>query len=147
MSYKTVANAVQLGRAGELIAMAAFEIAGLKGVLVNQVGFDILAFDEDGNSYRVEVKSSSHSQGLNKISYKFMTSTGSSSKKALNKEDADIIVLVALDIKRIVARCASTLPNKRTSITLDEFDEPETLQIQRAITEVRKRKNGRAKLG
>lgn len=147
MSYKTVANAVQLGRAGELIAMAAFEIAGLKGVLVNQVGFDILAFDDDGNSYRVEVKSSSHSQGLNKISYKFMTSTGSSSKKALNKEDADIIVLVALDIKRIVVRCASTLPNKRTSITLDEFDEPETLQIQRAITEVRKRKNGRAKLG
>jgi hypothetical protein len=30
---------------------------------------------------------------------------------------------------------------------MDEINEPETLQIQRAITEIRSRRNGRADLG
>lgn len=99
MAYITVPNAVQLGRVGELIAMAAFEMAGMKVVLVNQQGFDILAFDEDGASYRVEVKSSSHFFGVEELKYKFMTSAGAKSKKSLNPDDADIICCVALDAK------------------------------------------------
>ena len=142
MAYITVPNAVQLGRVGELLAMAAFEMSGMKVVLVNQQGFDILAFDEDGASYRVEVKSSSHSFGVEELKYKFMTSAGARSKKALNPDDADIICCVALDAKRMVVRLADDFPNKRTTIKMDEFNEPETLQIQRAITEVRSRRNG-----
>lgn len=143
MSYPTVANAIQLGRAGELMAMAAFEMAGLKVVMVNQQGFDLMAFDEDGHGYRVEVKSCSHSTGQEVVSYKFMTSSGSKSKKLLNIEDADIVCCVALDMKRMVVRCASTFPQKRTTIKMDEFNEPETLQIQRAIKTVRSRKDGK----
>ncbi len=140
MGYQTVPNAVQLGRVGELIAEAVFEESGLKCCRVNHEGFDLLIFDDDSNSYRVEVKSASTSQGINNPSYKFMTSKGSKSKRVVNETDTDLICYVSLPLRKCVIKCVTTVEKKRTSIRASEFDQPEIGQIRKALTEVRKRK-------
>jgi predicted RecB family endonuclease len=140
MAYTTVRNAVQLGRIGELIAEAVFEEAGYKCCRVNHEGFDLIVFDDDGESFRVEVKSASTGEGVNNIRYKFMTSKGSKSKRIVDLSDADLICLVALPLRRCVIRCVTTLEHKRTSLRAEDFDESEAAQIRKALTKVRKRK-------
>lgn len=140
MAYKTVRNAVQLGRVGELIAEAVFEENGVKCCRVNHEGFDLLIFDDNGESYRVEVKSASTSQGAGGTRYKFMTSTGSKSKRIINSDDTDLVCFVALPLRRCVIRCVTTVEVKRTTLRATEFDEPEAVQIRKALDKVRKRR-------
>lgn len=140
MAYITVPNAVQRGRIGELIAEAVFEEAGYKCCRVNHEGFDLIIFDDDGQIFRVEVKSASTSQGVNNIRYKFMTSKGSKSKRLVTSDDADIICMVALPLRRCVIRCVTTLEHKRTSLRAEDFDVSEAAQIRKALAEVRKRR-------
>ena len=139
MGYQTVPNAVQLGRVGELIAEAVFEETGLKCCRVNHEGFDLIIFDDNNESYRVEVKAASVSQSGG-LRYKFMTSKGSKSKRIINSEDADLVCFVALPLRRCVIRCITSVEKKRTTVRATEFDEPEATQIRKALDKVRKRK-------
>jgi hypothetical protein len=140
MAYVTVPNAVQLGRIGELIAEAVFEEAGYKCCRVNHEGFDLLIFDDDGESYRVEVKSASTCQGASGQRYKFMTSKGSKSKRLINSDDTDLVCFVALPLRRCVIKCVTNVIHKRTTLRTTEFEEQESVQIRKALAEVRKRK-------
>jgi hypothetical protein len=140
VAYVTVPNAVQLGRIGELIAEAVFEEAGYKCCRVNHEGFDLLIFDDDGESFRVEVKSASTSQGASGQRYKFMTSKGSKSKRVIDSKDTDLVCFVALPLRRCVIRCVTTVELKRTTLRTTDFDEPEAAQIRKALAKVRKRK-------
>ena len=140
MAYPSVQNATQRGRIGELIAEAVFEEAGYKCCRVNHEGFDLIIFDDDGQSFRVEVKSASTSEGVNNIRYKFMTSKGSKSKRLVDSNDTDLICLVALPLRRCVIRCVTTVEKKRTSLRAEDFDESEAAQIRKALAKVRKRR-------
>jgi len=140
VTYTTIPRAVQLGRCGELIAEAVFEENCYKCCRVNHEGFDLIIFDDDGDHYRVEVKAASGSSGISNPRYKFMTSKGSSSKKMYTTDDTDLIVFVALDLRRIVVRCVTSLEHKRTTVLGSEFLDCEDAQIRKAIAEVKKRR-------
>jgi len=139
VSYQTVPNAVQIGRIGELIAQAVFEENGYKTARVNHEGFDLLVFDDDGLPIRVEVKSASRAY---EKSYKFATASGSKAKKLLSPDDCDIVVMVALDLRRVVVRDVLQLRHKRTSLGTCHFldGDSETTQIRKAIQKYRSRK-------
>lgn len=144
MTYQAVKDAVQIGRVGELIAEAAFEDNHFKCCRVNHEGFDLLIFDHEGEGehYRVEVKTASGSAEGAGHRYKFMTAKGSKSKRIYTSEDTDIMCFVALDTRRVVVKCVTNVPHKRTTIRAEEFDVPEGTQIRKAIAEVRRRRNG-----
>lgn len=141
MSFPPVTNAHQIGRVGELLAQSVLE-QYVKTARVNHDGFDLLIFDDQGESYRVEVKSASKSAEDAGHRYKFMTSSGSKSKSAITPDDTDLVCYVALDIRRIVIRCATSVVNKRTTLRASEFYVQEDLQLGEALDEVRKRRNG-----
>ena len=139
MAYATVRNAVQIGRIGELLAQAIFEENGYKTARVNHEGFDLIIFDDEGESYRVEVKAASARDGYNRR-YSFMTSRGSKTKRMITTKDADLICYVALELRRCVIKCTSTITRKKTNIKAYEFEDSEFAMIAEALTEVRKRR-------
>ena len=139
MGYTTVRNAVQIGKAGEFLVCSVLELLGHQTAICNGQGFDLLMFDEDGETYRVEVKSArtKHNQR-----YKFATATGSASKKLLSPDDCDIVALVALDEKMVIFRDVMQVKHKRTTVGISEFDQPEAGQLRKAIASVKARRNG-----
>lgn len=139
MAFTTVPRAVQIGRVGEFLAQAIFEDNSYKTARVNHEGFDLLVFDDAGDAIRVEVKASSRSHGK---SYKFATATGSKAKRLLSADDTDIVVMVAIDLRRIVVRHVSEIVHKRTTVPESSFldDESEGTQIRKAIAKVRELK-------
>ena len=139
MAFTTVPRAVQIGRVGEFLAQAIFEDNFYKTARVNHEGFDLLVFDDAGDAIRVEVKASSRSHGK---SYKFATATGSKAKRLLSADDTDIVVMVAIDLRRIVVRHVSEIVHKRTTVSESSFldDESEGTQIRKAIAKVRELK-------
>lgn len=139
MAFSTVRNAVQIGRIGELLAQAVFEENGYKTARVNHEGFDLIIFDDEGENYRVEVKACSVVDGKN-YRYQFMTSRGSKTKRMMTTSDADIICYVALDIRRCVIRCTSTISRKKTTVNTSEFERQESSMINEALCKVRKRR-------
>lgn len=139
MSYPLVRKAAQIGKVGELLAQAVFEENGYKTARVNHEGFDLIIFDDDGESYRVEVKAASARDGYNRR-YSFMTSRGSKTKRMITMQDADIICYVALELRRCVIKCTSTINRKKTTIKSHEFEDSEFAMIAEALTEVRKRR-------
>lgn len=138
MAYTTVRNAVQIGKAGEFLVCSVLELLGHQTAICNGQGFDLLMFDDDGETYRVEVKSArtKHSQR-----YKFATATGSASKKLLSPDDCDIVALVALDEKMVIFRDVMQVKHKRTTVGISEFDQPEAGQLRKAIASVKARRN------
>jgi len=141
MSFPSVTNAHQIGRVGELLAQSVLE-QYVKTARVNHDGFDLLIFDDQGESYSVEVKSASRSAEDAGHRYKFMTSSGSKSKSAITPDDTDLVCYVALDIRRIVIKCVTSVVNKRTTLKASEFYVQEDLQLGEALDEVRKRRDG-----
>jgi Holliday junction resolvase-like predicted endonuclease len=139
VGYPTIRNAVQIGRIGELIAQAVLEENGYKTARVNHVGFDLLMFDDDGLPIKVEVKSSSRAY---EKSYKFATASGSKNKKLLSPNDCDIVIMVALDLRRVVVRDVMELKHKRTSLGTCHFLDSgsEATQIRKAVQKYRSRK-------
>lgn len=138
MAYTTVRNAVQIGKSGEFLVCSVLELLGHQTAICNGQGFDLLMFDDDGETYRVEVKSARTKQSNR---YKFATATGSASKKLLSPDDCDIVALVALDEKMIVFRDVVQIKHKRTTVSIDEFDQPEAGQLRKAISSVKARRN------
>ena len=139
MAYTTVRNAVQIGKAGEFLVCSVLELLGHQTAICNGQGFDLLMFDEDGETYRVEVKSARTKQSQR---YKFATATGSASKKLLSPDDCDIVALVALDEKMVIFRDVMQVKHKRTTVGISEFDQPEAGQLRKAIASVKARRNG-----
>lgn len=138
MAYTTVRNAVQIGKSGEFLVCSALELMGHQTAICNGQGFDLLMFDDDGETYRVEVKSARTKQSNR---YKFATSTGSASKKLLSPDDCDIVALVALDEKMICFKDVMQIKHKRTTVSIDQFDQPEAGQLRKAIASVKARRN------
>ena len=138
MAYTTVRNAVQIGKSGEFLVCSALELMGHQTAICNGQGFDLLMFDDDGATYRVEVKSARTKQSNR---YKFATSTGSASKKLLSPDDCDIVALVALDEKMICFKDVMQIKHKRTTVSIDQFDQPEAGQLRKAIASVKARRN------
>ena len=140
MGYQTVRNAVQIGKAGELLVSSVLELMGYQTAICNGQGFDLLMFGgEAGNeTYRVEVKSC---QTRISQRYKFMTSSGSASRKIVSPNDCDIVALVALDERMIVFRDVMQIKHKRTTVSVDEFHQSEAGQIRKAIQSVNARRN------
>jgi len=138
MAYTTVRNAVQIGKSGEFLVCSVLELLGHQTAICNGQGFDLLMFDEDGETYRVEVKSARTKQSQR---YKFATATGSASKKLLSPDDCDIVALVALDEKMVIFRDVMQVKHKRTTVGISEFDQPEAVQLRKAIASVKARRN------
>ena len=138
MAYTTVRNAVQIGKSGEFLVCSALELMGHQTAICNGQGFDLLMFDDDGETYRIEVKAARTKVNQR---YKFATATGSASKKLLSPDDCDIVALVALDEKMICFRDVMQVKHKRTTVSLGEFDQPEAGQLRKAIASVKARRN------
>lgn len=137
MAYTTVRNAVQIGKSGEFLVCSALELMGHQTAICNGQGFDLLMFD-GADTYRVEVKSARTKQSNR---YKFATATGSASKKLLSPDDCDIVALVALDEKMICFKDVMQIKHKRTTVSIDQFDQPEAGQLRKAIASVKARRN------
>jgi len=137
LAYTTVRNAVQIGKSGEFLVCSVLELLGHQTAICNGQGFDLLMFD-DGETYRVEVKSCKSKSNQR---YKFMTATGSASKKLLSPDDCDIVALVALDEKMIVFRDVMQIKHKKTTVSIEQFDQPEAGQLRKAIASVKARRN------
>lgn len=135
--HRTITNAVQIGKIGEHITAAVIEQIGYRTNIVNQTGFDIIFFDDNGLAWRVEVKSAS-SKIANRPAWVFMTSKGSGAKKLLSESDCDIVALVALDIRKVAFRHVRQLKSKRSRITVNEFDEPEAIQLKKCMDRARR---------
>lgn len=140
MAYTTVRNAVQIGKSGEFLVCSVLELLGHQTAICNGQGFDLLMFEADGGSetFRVEVKSCKSKSNQR---YKFMTATGSGSKKLLSPDDCDIVALVALDEKMIVFRDVMQIKHKKTTVSIEQFDQPEAGQLRKAIASVKARRN------
>ena len=138
MAYTTVRNAVQIGKSGEFLVCSALELMGHQTAICNGQGFDLLMFDDDGETYRVEVKAARTKVNQR---YKFSTASGSGAKKLLSPDDCDIVALVALDEKMIIFRDVMQVRNKRTTVSIREFDQPEAGQLRKAIQSVKARRN------
>ena len=138
MAYTTVRNAAQIGKAGEFLVCSALELLGHQTAICNGQGFDLLMFDDCGEAYRVEVKSC---RSKSNQRYRFMTATGSGSKKFLSPNDCDIVALVALDEKMIIFKDVMQITHKKTTVNIGEFDQPEAGQLRKAIASVKARKN------
>lgn len=137
MAISPLSKSTQIGKAGEYLALSVFHQHHYQCSLVNLEGCDIVLWaDDDGTPFRVEVKAAS--EAIGKGRYKFMTSKGSKSKRAVNSDDADLICYVALDIRKICLRPINTVVNKRTTLRACEFDLPECQQIRTAIRDARK---------
>ena len=94
---------VSVGRAGELLACGVMEALGYRTVLCQQRNFDALLMHDDIHHYRVEIKTCSkeHIDKSGKTSrYSFTTATGTHQKIKLDSDKVDLLVLVALDIRR-----------------------------------------------
>ena len=141
MAFPPVTNAHHIGRVGELLAQSILE-QYVKTARINHDGFDLIIFDAKGDSYRVEVKSASKSAEDAGFRYKFMTCSGSKTKRAITSDDTDLVCYVALDIRRIVVRCATSVSKKRTTLKASEFYVQEDLQLNEALNEIRKRRDG-----
>lgn len=132
-----VINAVQIGKIGEHIACAIIEQIGYRANIVNQTGFDLVFFDDNNLSWRVEVKSCSTKEKT-QPRWMFMTSKGSGAKKLLSEDDCDIVALVAIDERRVCFRHVRQLKNKRTRLYQKDFDEPEAVQLRKAMDRSRR---------
>jgi len=132
-----VINAVQIGKIGEHIACAIIEQIGYRANIVNQTGFDLVFFDDNNLSWRVEVKSCS-TRERTQPRWMFMTSKGSGAKKLLSEDDCDIVALVAIDERRVCFRHVRQLKNKRTRLYQKDFDEPEAVQLRKAMDRSRR---------
>jgi hypothetical protein len=92
-------SASALGRIGEYLAASVIEQQGWNCIFCPAEGFDLVATYQN-RFMRVQVKAT---QGPDRArgSYRFACSTGSKTKRLLLPTSADIMALVAIDIRRV----------------------------------------------
>jgi len=138
---------VSVGRAGELLACGIMEAMGYRTVLCQQRNFDAILMHDDIHHYRVEIKTCSkeHLDKSGKTSrYSFTTATGTHQKIKLDTDKVDLLVLVALDIRRcyFIPVCDHSVLRKH--IKRDEFlDNDEVQQIADALERIEDFKCGK----
>ena len=105
-SHEVKRGEVKTGRAGELIAAGVVETFGYRSVLCQQAGFDMLLMRDDERHYRCEIKTrsvavtDSNRKSSKILRYSWTTASGCHSKIKLNERAVDLLILVALDIRR-----------------------------------------------
>lgn len=136
-------NQAKTGRAGELIAAGVIEGLGCRSVLCQQENFDILLVRGD-KFYRCEVKTSKKPVNHRAHQrYQFNTSTGSKTKLPVNPEHADIICLVALDIRRCYFINAKTHRATRANVNSVKMENnDERAQFDGILAQIDEAKNG-----
>jgi hypothetical protein len=123
---------------GEHIAAAAIIKAGYRCNIVNSQGYDILLF-HDRDIYRVEVKSTTKPKAYakhhkNYKPYSYYVSRGSRSKRLISVDDADIVALVANDIKAVIFLPVKSLKVARVRKRPEDFgDETDSLNVAMEI--------------
>jgi hypothetical protein len=138
---------VSVGRAGELLACGIMEAMGYRTVLCQQRNFDAILMHDDVHHYRVEIKTCSkeHLDKSGKTSrYSFTTATGTHQKIKLDTDKVDLLVLVALDIRRcyFIPVCDHSVLRKH--IKRDEFlSNDEVQQIADALERIEDFKCGK----
>ena len=138
---------VSVGRAGELLACGVMEALGYRTVLCQQRNFDALLMHDDVHHYRVEIKTCSkeHTDKSGKCSrYSFTTATGCAQKNRLDTDKVDLLVQVALDIRKcyFIPVCDHTVLRK--NITRQVFmDNDEAQQIADALERIEDFKCGK----
>lgn len=96
------------------------------------MGYDILLFHEK-DVYRVEVKSASATKKVSQHHvvykpYSYCVARGSRVKRLIKEADADILALVANDIKAVDFMAVSSLTTIRVRRSVEDFgDETESL--------------------
>lgn len=134
-----VMREVQIGRAGELMVCGIIESFGYKTILCQQQAFDALIISDD-RFYRLEIKSS-RSPNISRDRYEFTTSIGSRRKMPLSHKNADILCVIALDIRKCyfvaVHNHRSVKLNVRSANMLN-CNEPESLAIAMARVDERR---------
>ena len=140
--------AVQIGRAGELLASGIIESMGYKTVLCQQASFDMLLLRDDDTHYRVEVKTTLAPKGdPRKASgrakrYSWNTASGSGSKNRLNAASVDLLCLVAMDVRKCYFRPVfnhDVLRYNRTPEQVNEVQEAE--QLAQVLNQIDSRRN------
>jgi len=135
--------AVQIGRAGELLASGVIESMGYKTVLCQQANFDMLLLRDDDTHYRVEVKTTMCAKGDPRKAngratrYSWNTATGSGSKVRLNASSVDLLCLVALDVRKCYFKPVfnhDVLRYNRTPEQVNEVQEAE--QLAQVLNEI-----------
>lgn len=123
---------MQIGAVGEHLAAAAIVRAGYSCDIVNGQGYDIIVFDNKA-VYRVEVKSASEIKNVtasdNSKFYSYSVARGSRVKRLISDDDADIVALVANDIKAVTFMPVKDVKTVRVRRKADDFgDETESLR-------------------
>ena len=145
--------AVQIGRAGELLASGIIESMGYKTVLCQQASFDMLLLRDDDTHYRVEVKTTMAPKGDPRKAngratrYSWNTSSGSGSKNRLNAASVDLLCLVAMDVRKCYFKPVlshDVVRYNRTPKQINEVQEAE--QLAQALSEIDfwRNENGKA---
>ncbi len=116
------------------MAAAAIIAAGYRCNIVSSQGYDIVMFD-DKDIYRVEVKSSTKPKTQtrrhkNYKPYNYYVSRGSRTKRLISSNDADIVALVANDIKAVMFLPVKSVKVARVRKKPEDFgDETESLEL------------------
>ena len=140
--------AVQIGRAGELLASGIIESMGYKTVLCQQASFDMLLLRDDDTHYRVEVKTTLAPKGDPRKAngrakrYSWNTASGSGSKNRLNAASVDLLCLVAMDVRKCYFRPVfnhDVLRYNRTPEQVNEVHEAE--QLAQVLNQIDSRRN------
>lgn len=115
------------------MAAAAIEAAGYACNIVNQMGHDIIMY-VDGMPVRVEVKACQKTNKYNQ--YAYMVARGSKKKRKLTETEADILALVATDVKCVAFKPVRQVHSVRLRIKADMFGD-EAQSLEKAIREFR----------
>ena len=116
------------------MAAAAIIAAGYRCNIVSSQGYDIVMFD-DKDIYRVEVKSSTKPKTQtrrhkNYKPYNYYVSRGSRTKRLISSNDADIVALVANDIKAVMFLPVKSVKVASVRKKPEDFgDETESLEL------------------
>ena len=110
---------VDTGRAGDYIAAAALSRMGVQNVISQQPGFDLVAFVPQ--PIRIEVKTASKPAVGAEHRYGFITSRGTTKKKRLSSEVADVVGLVALRERCALFRLVEDITGSNTRVSIEEF--------------------------
>lgn len=138
---------VSVGRAGELLACGVMEALGYRTVLCQQRNFDALLMHDDVHHYRVEIKTTSKEtidMNGKRSRYSFTTATGCNVKSRLDADKVDLLVLVALDIRKCYFIPVCDHDVLRKNITRQVFvDNDEAQQIADALERIEDFKCGK----
>ena len=116
------------------MAAAAIISAGYRCNIVGSQGYDIVMFD-DKDIYRVEVKSATKPKTQTKHHkvykpYNYYVSRRSRTKRLISSNDADIVALVANDIKAVMFLPVKSVKVARVRKKPEDFgDETESLEL------------------